>query len=195
MIGVCHAKIVLISFAFPSNPVYIICMTDKQTLRTEQKGKLTRRGKNKGGRPKSAHVKLAESLPKIKAPYRLKPNGKRFGGQVTKRPDDITLQNRINAAYGIKSEVARLCGVARETIVDWSKDPVVAKMFDNADEFSLDHSEGVLKQMVSAHDNASVFFHLKTKGRRRGYEERMRFTQDVNITLGSPAQGTDEVKF
>jgi hypothetical protein len=153
---------------------------------------LTKRKKRtrKLGRPKTAHVKLAESLPKVIVPAH---RGK--VGQPTKRPDDITLQAMINSAYGIKTEVARLCGVCRETVVAWAADPVVAKMFDNADEFSLDHTEGVLKQMVTAHDNASVFFHLKTKGRRRGYEERMRFTQDVNITLGSPAQGTDEIKY
>lgn len=52
----------------------------------------------------------------------------------------------------------------------------------NESESILDMTEGMLIQNIQDGDPASIFFMLKTKGKKRGYVERQEIAADVKVT-------------
>jgi hypothetical protein len=87
----------------------------------------------------------------------------------------------LEATLGIVSEAASMIGIHRTTHYLWmNSDPEYKAAVESIDDLVLDLSESALHKNIKAGDPASIFFHLKTKGKRRGYIERQQVeTRDV----------------
>jgi hypothetical protein len=81
---------------------------------------------------------------------------------------------------------ARACGVARHQVYAWRKaDTDFEAAFIEMTERDLDYTESQLKKNIKAGKEASIFFHLKCKGKKRGWVER----QEVTGADGVPLHG------
>jgi hypothetical protein len=103
------------------------------------------------------------------------------GKKNKKKPKDKSLKQKaaLPEAY-IKSgcnkaQAARMIGVRRRKIADWiSKDDELRQIMEDIDESLLDMSESALMTHIVEGNPIANLFHLKTKGRKRGYIEQPR---------------------
>ncbi len=105
----------------------------------------------------------------------------------------------LEKTLGIVSTACKKAGISRQTHYDWMEGDIAYKAaVENIEEKSLDFSESKLFELITgvklpetkvfmykgeivtkkmikhfAPDTAAVIFHLKTKGKKRGYFERM----------------------
>ena len=64
-------------------------------------------------------------------------------------------------------------GINRSTYYEWmKKDKKFSSLIIEHQEGLLDFTESKLMQNISKGKEASIFFHLKTRGKKRGYIER-----------------------
>lgn len=85
----------------------------------------------------------------------------------------------LKRSIGIVTSAARTVGIDRRTHTNWmNTDPDYAAAVAEIQEEALDHVEAALFQKVKDLDTASIIFYLKTKGKTRGYVERVQ-TQEV----------------
>lgn len=71
-------------------------------------------------------------------------------------------------------------GIDRNTFSGWrEKYPKLAQLLDEVDESLIDFSESKLLEQINAGNLTAIIFHLKTKGKKRGYVESME--QNVNV--------------
>lgn len=78
---------------------------------------------------------------------------------------------------GIVSDACRAFGISRQTFYEWvKKDSVFAEMVEEAKEAAIDYVEGKLFSQIGQGDTTAIIFFLKTRGRNRGYSERLEVT-------------------
>jgi len=75
-------------------------------------------------------------------------------------------------------------GIIRNTFYEWMKQE---EWFRNAieenKEATVDFVESKLMKKISDEDTASIIFYLKTKGKTRGYIERIEQDQKTEVTI------------
>mgnify|MGYP001235149327 CR=1 FL=1 len=114
--------------------------------------------------------------------------------------DEPTLQNQtrkkamlaaLEKCYGIVTDACKIVGLARCTHYDWLKeDPEYKAAVEDIDNVALDHTESKLHQLIEGvlvekdlgegetivyqkePNVTAVIFHLKTRGKKRGYVEK-----------------------
>lgn len=80
----------------------------------------------------------------------------------------------LEKAMGIVSTAGRLAGVARSTHYYWMKEDIdYADKVDELVNVAIDFAESKLHQKIQGGDTTSIIFFLKTKGKDRGYVERI----------------------
>jgi hypothetical protein len=85
----------------------------------------------------------------------------------------------LTTSLGIVTSAARAVGIDRRTHTNWVQaDPDYAAAVADIQEQALDRVEAALFKKVEDLDTASIIFYLKTKGKARGYVERVQ-TQEV----------------
>jgi len=78
----------------------------------------------------------------------------------------------MSASLGNVSASIEPLGLTRQTHYDWmKKDAKYAAAIDDVIERDLDFSEAALRKNIQLGKEASIIFHLKTKGKKRGYIE------------------------
>lgn len=81
------------------------------------------------------------------------------------------------------SNISSTCtalGIDRNTFTSWrEKYPKLSQLLDEVDESLIDFSESKLLEQINAGNLTAIIFHLKTKGKKRGYVESME--QNVNV--------------
>ena len=83
----------------------------------------------------------------------------------------------VRAAGGIQSDAAKMLKCNRETIRRAAlKYATVREAIDEANETALDFSESQLMELIREKNITAIIFHLKTKGKKRGYVERVEQT-------------------
>jgi len=88
------------------------------------------------------------------------------------------LINAIEGSGGFITTVAQRLGVSRNTVYKaLKKYPSAQEALQDEKEKLLDMAEGVLLKNVKAGKEASLFFFLKTQGKKRGYVERQQIEQ------------------
>ncbi|MCQ2348959.1 MAG: hypothetical protein MJZ98_00600 [Paludibacteraceae bacterium] len=80
-----------------------------------------------------------------------------------------------------KTSTALALGVGRNTVEAWRKKyPELDEMMNDVEESLIDFSETKLMEKINEGDLTAIIFHLKTKGRKRGYVERVEQEVSVN---------------
>ena len=79
----------------------------------------------------------------------------------------------LEASMGVVSTACQLVGISRRTHYDWlAKDEEYKKAVAEIENVALDFAESKLFKNIEKAKEASIFFYLKTKGKKRGYIER-----------------------
>jgi hypothetical protein len=91
--------------------------------------------------------------------------------------NDILKKGMIEAlekTLGIVSSACKMVGISRETHYRWMReDSEYKSKASEIENMTLDFAESQLhKQIAEGNTSATIFF-LKTKGKKRGYVERM----------------------
>lgn len=82
---------------------------------------------------------------------------------------------------GNVSATCTALGINRNTFMTWrSKFEDLAQMLSEVDESLIDFSESKLLEKVNDGDLTAIIFHLKTKGKNRGYVERTENNVSIN---------------
>lgn len=83
----------------------------------------------------------------------------------------------LKDCLGIVSAACARVDIARNTYYNWRKaDPAFAAECDEIDELVLDLGESTLHELVKEKNVVATIFLLKTKGKKRGYVERVETT-------------------
>ena len=99
-----------------------------------------------------------------------------------KQRKELFLQE-LNASLGIATVASAKSGVPRQTAYDWRKrDAKFAKKWDEVTEVQADYVENGLLGKIRAGDTAAIIFYLKTKGKNRGYSERLEVNASVSFS-------------
>jgi hypothetical protein len=88
----------------------------------------------------------------------------------------------LEQSLGIVTAAAKAVGIDRTTHYLWLKDDEEYKAaVDSIQDITLDFAESQLHKQIKDGEVTSTIFYLKTKGKKRGYVERVE--QDVSISL------------
>lgn len=80
----------------------------------------------------------------------------------------------LKANNGNVSESCEKLGITRQLHYHWMKhDEEYAKMVADIDEDNIDFAESQLRKAIRKGDTTSIIFFLKTKGKNRGFSERV----------------------
>lgn len=82
-------------------------------------------------------------------------------------------------AFGNVSRAAQAVGIRRETYYAWINEDAEFKAAISAtepEEVFIDFAENALARRIGKGDTTAIIFALKTKGKRRGYVERIEQT-------------------
>ena len=83
----------------------------------------------------------------------------------------------IRESNGLLTQAAAKAGMGYRTIKRYVAEfPLVKEAADEAQERVLDFAEGKLIENIKARDNTAIIFYLKTKGKHRGFVERVEST-------------------
>jgi hypothetical protein len=92
------------------------------------------------------------------------------------------VQKRFLAAlsdtWGNVSAACTATGISRATHYNWRKDDVYSEAVEHIEERNLDRAETALQGLIEAGNVTAIIFYLKTKGRKRGYTEKIDVTTD-----------------
>jgi len=89
----------------------------------------------------------------------------------------------LESSLGIVTSACKKVGVGRTTFYQWLKeDEEFAKQVKDIENVALDFAETQLHQQIKDNVPTSTIFYLKTKGKKRGYIERME-TENTNKNL------------
>ena len=88
----------------------------------------------------------------------------------------------LEQSLGIVTTAAKDVGIDRTTHYLWLKDDEKYKAdVESIQDITLDFAESQLHKQIKDGEVTSTIFYLKTKGKKRGYVERVE--QDVSINL------------
>jgi hypothetical protein len=88
----------------------------------------------------------------------------------------------LEQSLGIVTSAAKSVGIDRTTHYLWLKDDEEYKAsVESIQDITLDFAESQLHKQIKDGEVTSTIFYLKTKGKKRGYVERVE--QDVSINL------------
>lgn len=97
-----------------------------------------------------------------------------------KKPSNETIVKLFEKKGCNVSATCAAIGCSRYSFYLWKeKDPKLARMLDDTYESVIDFAESKLIEHINNGDITSLIFFLKTKGKKRGYVERVE--QDVNV--------------
>jgi len=94
------------------------------------------------------------------------------------------IEKALRATGGFISQAARKLKVSQSAVSQRIKrDTYLQEVMEEISEEYLDISESQLMKKVKDGDAASIFFHLKCKGKHRGYIEKQQLEHSGNIPI------------
>lgn len=126
-----------------------------------------------------------------------KPNTLKKGqGRLSTAIAKKAMINALEKSLGIVSAACKKAKVSRYTHYDWLKTDIeYKKEVEMIEDLALDFSETQLLKSIQNGSDTAIIFHLKTKGKKRGYIER----SEVDATIKSEKQiiiiGGKEIEF
>lgn len=86
----------------------------------------------------------------------------------------------LNLTTGNVTAACKQAKVSRQTYYNWMKDDDFAAAVDEVNESNLDYAESKLQSLIRQENPTAIIFYLKTKGKKRGYVERVENEVDIN---------------
>lgn len=87
----------------------------------------------------------------------------------------------LEKSLGVVTTACKKVGIGRTQFYHWLKtDEDFAKEVDDIQNIALDFAESQLHKQIGDGNTSATIFYLKTKGKNRGYIERVE--QDVNLS-------------
>lgn len=103
------------------------------------------------------------------------------------------LLEALRSSLGNVTEACKKLQMSRTQFYNHYKDdPEWAKEVDDVSEIALDFVEGNLFKQIQSGVPSSTIFYLKTKGKKRGYIERLELDNKVSMGENPYKQMTDE---
>jgi hypothetical protein len=95
--------------------------------------------------------------------------------------NDLKIKTQKNAmiealekSLGIVTTACKKVGISRQTHYNWIADDAEYKLsVESISDMALDFAESKLHEQINNNDTAATIFYLKTKGKKRGYIERV----------------------
>ncbi|MCX7909572.1 MAG: hypothetical protein N2560_08670 [Ignavibacteria bacterium] len=80
----------------------------------------------------------------------------------------------LRKALGIIAKACKMAGVSRNWYYTWrEKDKKFRKVCEDIIEAQIDYVESKLIELIEANNPTAIIFYLKTKGKNRGWNERV----------------------
>jgi len=96
----------------------------------------------------------------------------------------IALENTL----GIVSDACKLVNLSRSTYYKYyNQDEQFKADADDVNNIALDFVESKLYKLIGDENITAIIFYLKTKGKKRGYSEKIEIEQEIN-TIGTVIQ-------
>lgn len=127
-------------------------------------------------------TKKATTTPKSSAKKKPSTNKTKEVRAIKTAKDKERMIEALTKSLGIVTNAVKVTGISRTTHYAWmEKDPEYRSRVEEATDAQIDFVEGNLIQRIQEGDTTATIFYLKTKGKKRGYTERMEI---------APAEGT-----
>ena len=98
----------------------------------------------------------------------------------------------LEKTMGIASLACKKVGISRKTYYEYyNNDPEFKENVDLIGELGLDFTESQLFKSIKNGSDTAIIFYLKTKGKKRGYIERIE-NENRNTTITIKVDGEDE---
>lgn len=86
-------------------------------------------------------------------------------------------------------------GIDRKTLLNWRhSSPELEQMLAEAEESLIDFSESKLMEQINSGNLTAIIFHLKTKGKKRGYYEHSEIEEHKTTEINLSGLSDDELK-
>jgi len=113
--------------------------------------------------------------------------------------DKISNKSIIEVLYknlGVIYTCAKKLNISRRQLKTWiDEDEELTAAYNDCVECAIDMSESKLFKNIQDGKEASVFFHLKTKGKHRGYVERHEYAEHKEQPLFEDDDNDDDGSF
>jgi len=87
----------------------------------------------------------------------------------------------LEQSLGVVTSACKKVGIGRTTFYGWLRDDkAFAQKVNDIQDVAIDFAESQLHKQIKDGSTAATIFYLKTKGKKRGYVERVE--QQVNFT-------------
>ena len=83
---------------------------------------------------------------------------------------ELFLKNLLDSDFNI-SDACRCSKISRQTYYRWLEDDEFRQKVDDLEEKDMDDAESALRKLIKQGNVTAIIFKLKTKGRKRGYNE------------------------
>ncbi len=93
-----------------------------------------------------------------------------------------------------KTATCAALGICRNTLESWRKNsPRLNELMTEAEESLLDFSESKLVEQIQDGNMTAIIFHLKTKGKKRGYTETVEVEENHTTDLDLSGLSNNEL--
>lgn len=100
----------------------------------------------------------------------------------------------LESSLGVVTSACKKVGIGRTIFYEWLKvDEEFSKKVKDIENVALDFAESQLHQQIKSGNSTSTIFYLKTKGKKRGYIERME-TENLNKNIDLSSLTDEEIE-
>ncbi len=90
----------------------------------------------------------------------------------------------LEKSLGVVTSACKNAGVGRTQFYNWLKeDKEFAKQVNDISNIALDFAETQLHKQINDGNTSATIFYLKTKGKKRGYIEKIEVDQDTKMEV------------
>lgn len=104
--------------------------------------------------------------------------GQKENSSLTKKQKQFL--KALDSVAGNVTAACKSVNVSRQTYYNWLKEDDFATAVDEVNEANLDYAESKLHALIRQENPTAIIFYLKTKGKKRGYVERVENEVDIN---------------
>lgn len=99
----------------------------------------------------------------------------------------------LEKSLGVVTTACKTVGIGRTTHYDWmQQDEEYKKQVDDISDVALDFAETQLHKQIQDGEVSATIFYLKTKGKKRGYVERVENETTLNVNKPFVLELTNE---